>query len=94
MFPPDAQSMMDLMRRYADQARVLARRGVHIVVLPEMTVIDPGLKVSQLSNQLLSSQADEIFLEAARAANIRILLGVEHVRGIRALMRSGMVTCR
>ena len=83
MFPGDAQSMMDLMRRYAGQASALAGRGAKIVVLPEMTglVVDPGLRISQLSNQLLSSEADEVFREAAHNAHIQILLGVEHVTG-------------
>lgn len=81
MFPSDAQSMMNLMRRYADEARMLAGRGAQIVVLPEMTglVIDPGLNITQLRNQLLASQADEVFLDAAHIAHVQILLGVEHV---------------
>jgi len=83
MFPGDAQSMIALLRRYADQARALAGSGAQIVVLPEMTglVVDPGLRISQLNNQLLSSEADRVFLDTAREAHIQILLGVEHVTG-------------
>ena len=81
MFPGNAQSMMDLMRRYAVQAHALAEEGAQIIVLPEMTglVIDPGLTGTQPGSQLLSSEADKVYLDTAHDSHVQILLGVLHV---------------
>ncbi len=81
IFPGDAQSMLSLLQRYAAQAQELAARGAQIVILPEMTGLarDPGLTNSQLDNQLLISQADDVLLETAHKTHIQILLGLVHV---------------
>src|SRR5579875_1841906 len=69
-FPQDDRDVIRLMRGYADQVRLLSKRGAQIVVLPEMTA---------LVRDTVSDQVNDLFEQTARAANVQIVLGVLHV---------------
>lgn len=70
--PQDDASAMQLMRDYEEQVQALAQRGAQVIVLPEMTA---------LVRDSISRNVDTLFEEAARKANVQIVLGVLHVTG-------------
>ena len=70
IFPPDAQTTLDLMHNYADQIKSLAKQGAEFVVLPEMTALIPDDA---------SGKIDSIFQQTARDAHVQVLLGIIHV---------------
>ena len=70
IMPQDDGNAMRLMAEYAEQVKLLAQRGVEIVVLPEMTAV---------IRDSVSAEVDQLFEETARTAHVRILLGVLHV---------------
>ena len=69
--PREDRDAMRLMAGYAEQVKLLSRRGAEIVVLPEMTA---------LIRDSISGEVDRLFEETARTARVRVLLGVLHVR--------------
>lgn len=70
--PQDDSTAIELMREYEEQAKALAQRGAQVVVLPEMTA---------LVRDSISGDVDTLFENAARSANVQIVLGVLHVTG-------------
>ena len=70
IFPPDAQTTLDLMHKYADQIKPLAEKGAEFVVLPEMTALIPDDALGKI---------DSLFHQAARDAHVQVLLGIIHV---------------
>jgi len=72
LLPQDDPSAMRLMRDYGEQVKELAQSGAQVIVLPEMTAI---------VRDSISRDVDTLFEEAARSANVQIVLGVLHVTG-------------
>jgi apolipoprotein N-acyltransferase len=70
VLPQKDQDAMRLLRDYADQVKLLSRRGARLVVLPEMTA---------LVLDSISGQVDDLFRQTARDMKVQILLGVLHV---------------
>ena len=69
IFPQTDADAMRLMRAYAEEARLLARQGAKVVVLPEMTA---------LVRESISGEVDSLFQRTAREADAQIVLGVLH----------------
>lgn len=69
LMPDKDQDAMRLMDGYAEQVKLLARRGAAIVVLPEMLAV---------VRDSISNRVDSLFEQTASEAHVQILVGVLH----------------
>jgi apolipoprotein N-acyltransferase len=68
-FSESPETQLNLLQKYASEAREVAARGAQIVVLPEMMALVYGP---------YSDRADQLFEETARGTKVQVLLDVLH----------------